>query len=293
MTRPANTPDTRFQEYGQASAFTFCREPANGIIDDLRDAPRHTHLDLEVHFVETGGITLDCAGREVWLAPGELLAFWGGIPHRDVDPAPPRTVYHVAHVPIVNVLTWTNSAEVLDRILAGELLRAGTSDVEVVVESMAFQRWSKDLLADDSRLRTAAEMEIQARLIRLLSQATATPRTRPRHHIQGAATQLVAQAIRFATAHFVDHITIDDIAQAVGRHHDHLMTSFRRVCGLTLWEYVVRLRLAESQRLLRTTNLPIRAVAHRAGFGSTSGMYNAFHRHVGQTPAAYRFARHP
>lgn len=293
MTRPADTAGIRFQEYGQASAsaFTYRREPTGGMMDDLRDAPCHTHLDLEIHFVDTGSITLDCAGREIRLGAGNLLAFWGGIPHRDVDPEPPTTVYHVAHVPIVNVLTWTTSAEVLDRLLAGELLTAATSDVEMIVESQAFQRWSEDLSTDDSRLRNAAEMEIQARLIRLLSQSNTIPGPRTHHHIPSAATQLVAQAIRFVTAHFVDRIKVDDIAQAVDKHHDYLMASFQRVCGISLWDYVVRLRLAEAQRLLTTTNLPIRAIAQRAGFSGVSRMYKAFHLHVGLTPAAYRRTR--
>ena len=63
---------------------------------------------------------------------------------------------------------------------------------------------------------------------------------------------------------------------------------FRRFCGITLWTYVTRLRLAEAQRLLATTDLSVLEVCHQAGFGSTSQMYDVFRRHRGVTPARYR-----
>ncbi len=290
MTRPAGGEATRFENYG-LSAFTLDWRSVDGCMDDLRASPSHTHLELEIHFVESGAITVDCAGREERIGPGDLLAFWGGIPHRDVDPEPPATVYHVAQVPIVNVLAWVGSAEILDRLLGGEMLRSAATPPERPADTLAFTRWNSDLQCGDPRLRTAAEMEIQGRLLRLLHDAA--PGTSVlAQHVGGATADVVARAIHYVTRHFVEQITVEDIASAVDRNHDHLMASFRRICGLTLWEYVTRLRLSEAQRLLTATDLPILAICHRAGFSSTSRMYEAFHRYFDQTPAAYRQLMH-
>lgn len=286
MTRPADTNKTRFDDYG-LSAFTFERRAEGGQVDDLRSALCHTHLELEIHCVERGAITLECAGREVRLQSGELLAFWGGIPHRDVDPEPPLTVYHVAQVPIVNVLTWVSSTEILDRLLSGEILKSTPPPSDIAADRLTFSRWTSELRASDPRLRTAAELEIQARLLRLLHQS-ASAHSELVRHAGTATTNLVASAIHYITRHFVDDINVDDVARAVNRHHDHVMASFRRICGLTLWEYVTRLRLCEAQRLLTATDLPVLAICHRSGFSSTSRMYEAFHRYCGQTPMAYR-----
>lgn len=286
MTRPAGTSETIFEDYG-LSAFTFHRQTAGSQIDNLRSVPCHTHLELEIHSVESGAITLECAGREVRLQAGELLAFWGGIPHRDVDPAPPLTVYHVAQVPVVKVLTWVSSTEILDRLLSGEILKSTPAPSDMAADRLSFSRWTSELGANDPRLRTAAELEIQARLLRLLHQSASANSALVRH--TGATTaDLVASAIHYITRHFVGDINVDDVARAVNGHHDHLMASFRRICGLTLWEYVTRLRLCEAQRLLTATDLPILAICHRSGFSSTSRMYEAFHRYCGQTPMAYR-----
>lgn len=285
MTRPAGADVPRFDDYG-LSAFSFRRETKGGQIDDLRSSPCHTHLELEIHFVESGAVTLDFAGREERLEPGDLLAFWGGIPHRDVDPEPPVTVYHVAQVPIVNVLTWAASAEVLDRLLGGDLLKATLSTSDMVIDQRSFTRWTSDLGSGDPHLRSAVEMEIQARLLRLLAQAELMLPTMKRPGVRTA--DVVARAIQYVTRHFVEDISVNDIARAVERNHDHLMVSFRSVCGLTLWDYVTRLRLSEAQRLLKATDLPILSICHRSGFSSTSRLYEAFHRYCGLTPAAYR-----
>ncbi|SEE56259.1 helix-turn-helix domain-containing protein [Jiangella alba] len=290
MTRPAQSVATRFEDFG-LTAFTFRRERKFGQPHDLRGSPLHTHLEIELHFVECGAISLDCGGREDRLHRGELQAFWGGIPHRDVDPEPPLTVYHVAQLPIVNVLTWEGSAEILDRLLAGEVVRSAPELLDRTADQLAFARWTSHLATGDHRLRAAVEMEIQARLLRLLVDTASMTRSAAPH--TGTATaDLVARAIRYVTRHFVEEITIKDVAQAVDKHHDHLMASFRRICGVTLWEYVTRLRLNEAQRLLATTDLPILAVCHRSGFSSTSRMYEAFHRYHGQTPASYRRQQH-
>jgi transcriptional regulator GlxA family with amidase domain len=130
---------------------------------------------------------------------------------------------------------------------------------------------------------------MQARLRRFLhatARASRTPVERP-----GAPTASgVTAAIRYVLRHFMVPITVDDIATATGWRRDHLMASFRRVCGLTLWNFVTRVRLAEAQRLLTTTDLPTLAICGRAGFSSTSRMYATFHRYCDRTPAEYRHA---
>jgi AraC-like DNA-binding protein len=284
--RPIGPESTRFDEFFGLSAYNF-RLDGDESIDGLRNAPAHTHLELEIHFVESGAMTLEYASREMRLCEGEIVAFWGGIPHRDLDPVSPETIYHVAQVPIVEVLTWSASRPVLDRLLCGELLKSAPEDVDPHADRSAFTRWHRDLDSTDPCLRRAAEMEIEARLLRLLGQAAPLSSAVVRH--SGAATaEMVARAIGYVTRHFMEPISVEDIATAVNRNHDHLMASFRHVCGLTLWEYVTRLRLSEAQRLLAATDLPILAVCHRSGFSGTSRMYDAFDRLCGLTPATYR-----
>jgi AraC-like DNA-binding protein len=67
-----------------------------------------------------------------------------------------------------------------------------------------------------------------------------------------------------------------------------LENRFRTVIGRSLHEEFVRLRLAGLRRLITDTDLPLKAVAIRAGFPSVQYMTTFLHRHTGLTPARLR-----
>lgn len=274
------TDSVRFDEFG-LSTFSF-EYPAGGA------GRAHTHLELELVSVETGAMTLAHAGSHEEVGARELVGYWAGIPHAVVD-VRPGSVFRVAQVPIVDVLGWTGSAASIDQLLAGRFLRQPLTADEVAADRLSFARWSADLESGDEQLHAIAGQEMQARLRRFLH-ATARAARGPAERPGSPTASGVTAAIRYVLRHFMVPITVDDIATAIGWQRDHLMASFRRVCGLTLWNFVTRVRLAEAQRLLTTTDLPTLAICGRAGFSSTSRMYATFHRYCDRTPAEYRHA---
>jgi AraC-like DNA-binding protein len=58
-----------------------------------------------------------------------------------------------------------------------------------------------------------------------------------------------------------------------------------------LRQYLERLRLTHTQRLLLTSDHDVLTIALDAGFGSLARSYVAFKRAFGETPPAYRRAR--
>lgn len=273
MTRLAGT---TFVEFG-LSAFSFA--------DPVGSVSAHTHLELEMVFIEAGAMTLEYAGTDQRIDAGELVVYWAGLPHGVTDV---RGRFHVAQVPLVEVLAWAGAGTRVDQLLAGRFHREAVARDAAVADRVAFTRWSADLATDDPQLHAIAGLEMQARLRRCLHSTTPAS---PAGQRPGAPTTAgVAAAIRYVVRHFLEPVTVDDIAGAVGWQRDHLMASFRAVCGLTLWGFVTRVRLAEAQRLLTSTDLPILAVCDRAGFSSTSRMYDAFGRYCDRTPAEYRHA---
>lgn len=67
-----------------------------------------------------------------------------------------------------------------------------------------------------------------------------------------------------------------------------LENRFRMVMGRSIHEEFVRLRLSALRRLITDTDLPLKAVAVRAGFPSVQYMTTFLHRHTGLTPARLR-----
>ena len=81
---------------------------------------------------------------------------------------------------------------------------------------------------------------------------------------------------------------------AMARHAGYSPRSFARrfvaETGATPLQWLIGRRVAEAQRLLEGTGLPVEAVAARAGFGTPAGLRQHFARALGTSPTAYRRA---
>ena len=87
---------------------------------------------------------------------------------------------------------------------------------------------------------------------------------------------------------FSERLTIDYIARTVGVHPVHLSRVFRRNYRCTIGEYVRRLQVEFSSRLLSTSETPLDEIAMAAGFSDQSHFSRTFKSHTGVTPRQYR-----
>ena len=93
---------------------------------------------------------------------------------------------------------------------------------------------------------------------------------------------------QFVAEHYTESVRVADIAEVAGLHPNYAMNLFRRTCGMTLWQYLTRLRLSHAQRLLLTSDRGVLDIAMDAGFGSQARFYVVFKQAYGVTPAAFR-----
>ena len=168
----------------------------------------------------------------------------------------------------------------MHRALAGEVL---LDDTGAPADAALTRRWIDDLVGGEPfRIRTV-ELEVEARLRRLLFSSPGAeqrvPGKKALERIEGIAA--------FLDRHYREHISIEDIGQAVDLHPNYAIR-FRRECGLTIWQYLMRRRLAQAQVLLLTSDMPVLAVALESGFGSLPRFYAVFSRECGVSPGDYR-----
>ena len=63
--------------------------------------------------------------------------------------------------------------------------------------------------------------------------------------------------------------------------------SFHEIYGITFQDYVVRYRILESCRLLKSPSANVTDVAYAIGFNDASYFSRTFRRHLGMTPSSY------
>jgi len=84
------------------------------------------------------------------------------------------------------------------------------------------------------------------------------------------------------------NLGLDALAVVAGLSPRHLSRLFHAELGVNPLAYVEWTRIDIARSLLEDSLAPIKAVAHAAGFGSTTTLRRAFLRRLGVTPVEYR-----
>lgn len=88
-------------------------------------------------------------------------------------------------------------------------------------------------------------------------------------------------------------LTVSEIAESVGAHPVYLVREFRKHYGLTVGEYLRKLRVEFACRQMSATDAPLSHVAAAAGFYDQSHFTRTFKRLTGMTPTEYRALSRP
>jgi len=87
---------------------------------------------------------------------------------------------------------------------------------------------------------------------------------------------------------YPEKLTVKKVARAVGVSPSQFCDAFQEKWGLSVKDYLIRVRIENARTLLRQTDLPIKAIAAAVGYQGLSHFYKHFFRLTGQTPCAYR-----
>ena len=145
----------------------------------------------------------------------------------------------------------------------------------------AEERHRQELAAYQLRIDQARRRRDQARnpLSRLRWGLTAWWRRLARPPRQTAA---------LIPSHAEEAITLKQVLQHVNANRFHFCKIFKKTTGMTLTEYVARVRVVKAKALLADPSRRISEVVFAAGFGSIPQFNNVFKRFVGMPPSAYR-----
>jgi len=100
--------------------------------------------------------------------------------------------------------------------------------------------------------------------------------------------QAVASAKQFVQAHAEEPITLGQVVEHVHLNRFHFCKLFKKATGITLTEYVTRVRIEKAKTLLCDQSRRVSEVVFASGFGSIPQFNSVFKRLVGVPPTEYR-----
>lgn len=98
----------------------------------------------------------------------------------------------------------------------------------------------------------------------------------------------VSRAVAAIRARPGEAHTLDSLANTAGMSRSTFIRHFNRLMRTPPIEFLQQVRLEEARALLRTTTLPVKMVAARAGFASRSHFSRLFRAAFGEDPSGFR-----
>lgn len=98
----------------------------------------------------------------------------------------------------------------------------------------------------------------------------------------------LANAVSYIEDHYVEPLSLEEIAEKSGISVRHLNRIFRTHYQMTPISYLQRLRLDRAGTLLKHTNLSITQISYECGFNDSNYFTRQFTRAHGISPKAYR-----
>ncbi len=208
--------------------------------------PRHAHESSYFCFVLQGIYTERYGSREVVCQPSTLTFRSSGQTHEDL-----------VHDADTRVFVLEISPQWIERLRADSLTLESAFEFYGGALTRLCARLNREFHNTDS----AAKLAIEGLALELLAEAARRPSTEI-----GAAPPWLRQAREMIVGHFSETLRLTQIAAEVGVYPVYLATTFRRKFGVTIGEFVRKLRIERACAELIKGDLPLAAIALQAGF---------------------------
>lgn len=103
----------------------------------------------------------------------------------------------------------------------------------------------------------------------------------------------VARALSYIAEHFHERtLSVAEVVAAIGISRRHLERSFRADTGCTVHDLIIKRRMQEASRLLRTyPRAKVGDIADLVGFEGSDAFFRTFRRFFGESPKAHRLGK--
>ena len=108
---------------------------------------------------------------------------------------------------------------------------------------------------------------------------------------EGSEQNMELEVKKYIKDHMSDSISVANIADELHFNPQYLMRSFKNKTGLSIVEYITQERLNTAKRILKKTDLPVKAVSSMVGYEDYAYFTRVFKKETGESPTTYRSNR--
>lgn len=142
-------------------------------------------------------------------------------------------------------------------------------------------------------VQSAIDMHSEEAFIRTLHTMVLELTEAVKRHKQaeGHYSPSIQKAVGFLRLNYSQSIRLSELADVAGLAPSYLSRLFREETGLTVSEYIRRLRCEQAARLLKETGMTVSDISAYVGYPDNNYFVKAFKKQYNTTPGAYRGSR--
>ncbi|WP_018933902.1 helix-turn-helix transcriptional regulator [Gracilibacillus lacisalsi] len=246
----------------------------------------HHHPAIEIMYVMDGKCQIEIDDRIVHMRKGQYIYIQSNVKHRlIIDKDHPCRMLNIEFILHSNKTTPYISIE--------QLFQTQPS-----IRSLFDQNERYFLLKDDEAVyftlrHLVLELDHQSANNQLLIDNLMVQlllwidRNRREYHEQ-TGNQHIKKALTYIHEHYDTEIKVERLASITHLHPSYLHKIFRRSQGMTINQYITKVRLEKAKMLLVNTEIPVTEISNYVGVNTSQYFSNLFKKETGLSPSAYR-----
>lgn len=259
---------------------------------DFKQVPLHWHDELEFIYIKkgTGTITVDfspykvSAGTIALILPGQLH----GIEQYEQESMEYENIIFNPNILISKAADASNT-DFLAPLFTGSL----SVPLLYTPDTPHYTEIAACIDANDDISRTnppGYQLFIKSQLFMLFYTLANKCVMNERPKKDYKSLEKMKLILKYVENHYMEKITIEEIANEVGISQSHFMKYFKNTMGTSFIDYLNEYRLTMASRLLVSSDSSILAIAEEVGYDNLSYFNRTFKKRFAMTPREYRKA---
>lgn len=261
----------------------------------------HVHDFIEISYVASGTGIHIIGDKEYEVCKGDLFLINYHIPHEFRSLASPSAlplkVYNCVFKPDfidVNLIDYKDFTDVIHYLSFRSIFSLdseSTCDVKIlggentVLESIFKKMLDEYTNREDGSIELLRVylIELLIKIFRLFKKSNNTESVTIMHH-----ADMIKKSIQFLNANYSVNAKLTDLAAQSFLSPNYFCKLFKDYTGITVSEYIQKLRIDEACNLLTQTEDKIIMIAQKVGYRDIKYFNEVFKKYTGTTPSGFR-----
>ena len=254
----------------------------------------HWHEEIELEYIVSGQVYVTCEEENILASQGDLVYINQNVRHF-ITPVQTDGCLLYSIVVHPTFIFGFGQLELEKKYIAPVLHDSALKHIHITKDSPDYENYLseiREILSLNDLKEDGYELLTKSVLLRIWYQlykmsTTLVSGSVPKTAVQDE--QRVKQAILYIQEHFMETVTLEDIAGSIMVSKSECCRCFKRTLNTTPFEYLMKYRIMEStKRMHRKPQESISEIAGSVGFNNTSYYNKIFRKYMDCTPTEYR-----